>query len=114
MLRLMLRRAGGHAALCPPHGAAAKTWMPGTISPGITNLTALLHRVGDRVGPSAFRLLRNDRIGTASHQRCHGALVVLRIELAVGGAEQLADFRHHPLLVLLGLGAGGVAGENDL
>src|ERR1700724_3702755 len=60
------------------------------------------------------RLLGDDRIRSARHQRRNRAVVILDVQLAVGGAEQLADFRHHPRLVLCGLGPGGVAGQDDL
>src|ERR1700738_3644663 len=73
----------------------------------------LLHRVVDYEGIGALGLLGDDWIRPSRHERCHRPVVILDVQLAVSRAEQLGDFRHHPLLVLLGLRAGGVAGEDD-
>ena len=71
-------------------------------------------RVGDRVGPGAFRLLGDHRVGAAGEQRLDRALGVGRVERAVRAFGQLVDLAHHVRLVRLGLRAGRVVVEHDL
>src|ERR1700692_1289315 len=72
----------------------------------------LLHRIVNRESVSAFRFLGDDGIRSPRHQGRNRAVVILDVQLAVARAEQLADFGHHPLLILFGFRAGRVAGEN--
>src|SRR5262245_40033131 len=72
--------------------------LPALPCPAAETRGELLHRVVDRAAPGAGRRLGDDRIGAAGEQRCDGAVIVLGIELAVAGIEQLGDLAHHPLL----------------
>src|SRR5215216_1204731 len=79
-----------------------------------TSVLELLCRVGHGMAEGAFRLLGDDRIGTALHQGVDGALIGRLVERAVGALGQLVDLAHHADLMLLGLSASGVVFENDL
>src|SRR5262249_25617136 len=62
--------------------------------------------LGDDVGPGAFRLLGDDRVGAAGKQLGDGAFGIGGDEGAVRAFRQLVDFLQHLRLVMLGLGAG--------
>src|SRR5215208_2997619 len=79
-----------------------------------TSMLELLSRVGHGMAEGAFRLLRDDRIGTALHQGVDGALIGRLVERSVGALGELVDLAHHADLMLLGLSASGVVFENDL
>src|SRR4051794_26713192 len=69
----------------------------------------------DLVGPGAFRLLADDRIGLAVDQNADGALIRRRVQVAGlrPALKQLGDLADHLLLVLLGLGARCIVVQHD-
>src|SRR5690606_3835725 len=67
--------------------------------------------VSDCVAPGAFGLFGDDRVGAGREERRHRALIVGRVERAVGAGGQLRYLAHHPDLVVFLLGAGLVIVE---
>src|ERR1700721_4110477 len=62
-------------------------------------VSELFHRIVDCERVGAFRLFGDDGVRSARHQLGDRSIVILDVQPAVGGVEQLGDFGHHPLLV---------------